>query len=128
MKYKVLIIDDDPDIRDVMATVLEANGYEVLQAADGDEGFDKAKAESPDIILLDVMMNSQDEGFQTAYRFRSDQDLGDVPIVMITSVSQVSGFQFDRDKDQDFLPVQDFIEKPISPDKLIDVVRKYLGK
>jgi len=128
MQRKVLIIDDDLDIRDSMKLVLEKEGLKVFLADDSTKGFAIAKAECPDLILLDVIMNTQDEGFQAAYKFRSDPDLKDTPIVMITSVSKVTGFEFDKDKDQDFLPISDFVEKPISPRKLMDIVRKYLGK
>jgi CheY-like chemotaxis protein len=128
MKRKVLVIDDDLDVQESMRIVLEKEGLEVLCAEDGAKGFSIAKAQRPDLILLDVIMNSQDEGFQTAYKFRADDELKDIPLVMITSVSKVTGFQFDKDKDQDFLPVSEFIEKPVSLQKLIDLVRKYLGK
>jgi len=127
MKHKVLVIDDDMDIRETMKLVLEKEGLEVVTAEDGTIGFKVAKEIKPDLILLDVIMNTQDEGFQTAYKFRADPDLKDVPVVMITSVSKVTGFTFDKSKDEDFLPVSDFIEKPVSPQKLVDLVRKYLG-
>lgn len=128
MQRKVLIIDDDLDIRESMKMVLEKEGVTVLLAEDSTKGFALAKSEKPDLILLDVIMNTQDEGFQAAYKFRADADIKDIPVVMITSVSKVTGFAFDKEKDQDFLPVADFIEKPISPQKLMDTVRKYLGK
>ena len=127
MRSKILIIDDDVDIQEVMSAILEQEGHEVHVASDGDEGFAKAKEIRPDLILLDVMMSSQDEGFQTAYRFKADPELAHVPIVMITSVSKVTGFRFDRERDEDFLPVSDFIEKPVSKRTLLDVVRKHLG-
>ncbi|MFA6033276.1 MAG: response regulator [Myxococcota bacterium] len=128
MKHKVLVIDDDMDIRESMRIVLEKEGLDVVLAEDSVVGYKAAKEQKPDLILLDVIMNTQDEGFQAAYKFHSDADLKDIPIVMITSVSKVTGFQFDKEKDQDFLPVADFLEKPVSPAKLMDVVRKYLGK
>ncbi len=127
MRSKILIIDDDVDIQEVMSAILEQEGHEVLVAADGEEGFAKAKEIQPDLIILDVMMTSQDEGFQTAYRLKADPDLAEVPIVMITSVSRVTGFTFDKDRDEDFLPVSDFIEKPVSKKQLLDAVRRLLG-
>ena len=127
MKRKVLIVDDDLDILEAMTIILEKEGLEVVTAEDGEQGLKKAREEQPDIILLDVMMNYQDEGFQTAYQLRSDPQLKGIPVVMITSVSKVTGFKFDKDKDEDFLPVDDFIEKPVDPQKLISIVRKHLG-
>lgn len=128
MRSKILIIDDDVDIQEVMAAILEQEGLEVHSAEDGTEGLAKAREIKPNLIILDVMMNSQDEGFQTAYQLKADPDLADVPIVMITSVSKVTGFSFDKEHDQEFLPVSDFIDKPVSREKLLDVVRKHLGK
>jgi len=128
MQRKVLIIDDDQDICETMKFTIEKEGIKVLMAFDSASGFKLAKEEKPDLILLDVIMKTQDEGFHAAYKFRSDPELMNVPIVMITSVSEVTGFKFDREKDKDFLPVSDFIEKPVSPQKLVDIVRKYLGR
>ena len=128
MNQKVLVIDDDPDIQEAIRLVLEKEGLEVLTAENGAKGLELAAKEKPDLIFLDVMMTTQDEGFQTAYRLRAGTDLADVPIIMVTSVSKVTGFAFDKEKDQDFLPVSEFIEKPISPKQLKDIVRKYLGK
>ncbi len=127
MKRKVLVIDDDLDIQEAMKIILEKEGLEVVQAEDGQEGVQKAIDEQPDLILLDVMMNYQDEGFQTAYQIRSNPQLKHIPIVMITSVSKVTGFEFNKEKDEEFLPVEDFIEKPVNPEQLINIVRKYLG-
>ncbi len=128
MRSKVLIIDDDVDIQDVMTAILEQEGLEVHSAEDGTEGLAKAREIHPNLIILDVMMNSQDEGFQTAYQIKADPDLAHVPIVMITSVSKVTGFSFNKEQDEEFLPVSDFIDKPVSREKLLDVVRKHLGK
>lgn len=128
MRSKILIIDDDVDIQEVMAAILEQEGLEVHSAEDGTEGLAKAREIKPNLIILDVMMNSQDEGFQTAYKLKADPALADVPIVMITSVSKVTGFSFDKEHDQEFLPVSDFIDKPVSREKLLDVVRKHLGR
>ncbi len=127
MKRRILIIDDDIDIQNAMKVVIEKDGHEVFTAEDGPSGIAAAKAHQPDLILLDVMMNYQDEGFQTAYQMRQDDELKAIPIVMITSVGKVTGFDFNKNKDSDFLPVEDFIEKPVDPEKLRNLVRKYLG-
>ena len=127
MKRKVLIIDDDPDIRDSMRIILEKEGVEVLTAEDGSPGYEVARFEKPDLILLDIIMDTQDDGFQCAYKLTSDPEVKDIPVVMVTSVSQVTGFDFDKDKDEDFLPVAEFLQKPVSPDELVNLVRKYLG-
>ncbi len=124
MAKKVLIIDDDFDLVEAMRITLEAAGFEVIDAQDGERGMEKMKAEAPDLVLLDVMMSSMDEGFHVAYKIRQDADLKDTPIVMLTAVGNQTGFQFDPGKDADFLPVDEFLEKPVNPKKLVDVVHQ----
>jgi CheY-like chemotaxis protein len=124
---KILIVDDDRDVFESMKIVLEAEGYAVDWATNGTEAIEKAKAGKPDLMILDVMMNTDDEGFQVSYRMRQDPELLHVPIVMVTSVGTKTGFSFDRNRDQDFLPVNEFLEKPVDPKVLVDKVRENLG-
>lgn len=128
MPSKIIIIDDDIDLVEAMRMTLEGAGFEVIDAQDGQKGFEKIKNEKPDLVLLDVMMGTQDEGFHVAYRIRGDEETADLPIIMLTAVGQETGFEFDKDKDEDFLPVQEFIEKPVNPDVLIESVRSALGQ
>ena len=124
---KILIVDDDRDVFESMKIVLEAEGYHVDWATNGAEALQKARAEKPDLVILDVMMNSDDEGFQVTYTMKKDQALLAIPIIMVTSVGTKTGFSFDKRKDQDFLPVNEFLEKPVDPKVLIDKVRENLG-
>jgi len=91
MKY-ILIVDDDKDVFESMKIVLEAEGYRVEWATNGSEAIQKAKASKPDLMILDVMMNSDDEGFQVTYKMKQDSDLSCIPIVMLTSVAFRTGF------------------------------------
>ncbi len=122
----ILVIDDDIDLVEIIRVNLEAAGFKVIDAQNGERGIERARADSPDLILLDVMMGNVDEGFQVAYQLRKDPSTKEIPILMLTAVADQTGFGFDRDKDQDFLPVDEFLEKPISPRKLVDMVRKHL--
>ncbi len=124
---KILIVDDDRDVFESMKIVLEAEGYGVEWATNGAEALQKARASRPDLMILDVMMNSDDEGFQVTYAMRQDKDLSGIPIVMVTSVGARTGFSFDKKRDEDFLPVNEFLEKPVDPKVLIDKVRENLG-
>jgi CheY-like chemotaxis protein len=124
---KILIVDDDRDVFESMKIVLEAEGYAVDWATNGTEAIEKAKAGKPDLMILDVMMNTDDEGFQVSYKMREDPELLHVPIVMVTSVGTKTGFSFDKNRDQDFLPVNEFLEKPVDPKVLVDKVRENLG-
>jgi len=127
MPKKVLIIDDDIDLVETMRMVLENEGFEIIDAQDGQRGFTKIINEKPDLVILDVMMESQDEGFHIAYKIRNTEEMEELPIVMLSAVGQETGFGFDEEKDGDFLPVNTFIEKPINPEKLIEIVKTNLG-
>ncbi len=127
MNRKILIIDDDIDLVEALRMTLENAGFEVIDAQDGKKGIEKVRKEKPDLVILDVMMGSQDEGFFVAYELKNSSDFADLPIIMLTAVGQETGFNFDKNRDEDFLPVNDFIEKPVSPEKLIEVVKINLG-
>lgn len=120
----VLVVDDDPDIVAAIRMVLKANGYQVRSAANSDEAMQALQQDIPDLMIVDVMMRTLDEGFQFSYLVRSDERLAQVPILMLTSVSKETGFSFDPKTDGDWLPVNEFVEKPIDPEDLLDCVRK----
>lgn len=128
MQKKILIIDDDIDLVEAMRLTLENAGFEVIDAQDGQKGLEKIEKEKPDLVLLDVMMETQDEGFHIAYQIRNNEETADLPIIMLTAVGAETGFSFDKEKDEDFLPVDEFIEKPVNPDTLIEYVKKSLGQ
>jgi len=128
MQKKILIIDDDIDLVEAMRLTLENANFEVIDAQDGQKGLEKIEKEKPDLVLLDVMMETQDEGFHIAYQIRSNAEMSDLPIIMLTAVGIETGFHFDKEKDEDFLPVNEFLEKPVNPDKLVEYVRKCLGQ
>ena len=123
----ILIVDDDRDVFESMKIVLEAEGYAVAWATNGADAIQKARAARPDLMILDVMMNSDDEGFQVTYKMKQDRELSCIPIVMVTSVGSRTGFSFNRARDEDYLPVNEFLEKPVDPRVLIDKVRENLG-
>ena len=127
MPNKILIIDDDIDLVETMRMVLENAGFEVIDAQDGQKGLTKISKERPDLVILDVMMQSQDEGFHIAYQIRNSDETKELPIIMLSAVGQETGFEFDEEKDGDFLPVNAFVEKPINPDRLIEMVKTNLG-
>lgn len=122
----VLVIDDDIDLVEIIRMTLEREKLRVIDAQNGERGFALAREQKPDLILLDVMMGTVDEGFQVAYRLRSDPLTAQTPIIMLSAVSERTGFEFDKGRDAEFLPVSEFIEKPISPRKLVDLVRRHL--
>jgi len=122
----ILVIDDDIDLVEIIRVTLENEGLKVIDAQSGDRGLEMARQHNPDLILLDVMMGKVDEGFTVAYELRGNDVTKDIPILMLTAVVDQTGFQFDPAKDDAFLPVDEFLEKPISPRRLVDLVRKHL--
>jgi CheY-like chemotaxis protein len=129
---KILIIDDDDDLVLAMRLPLEAAGYQVFRAVNGVEGLKKVKEINPDLIILDVMMDSTTEGFQVSLTLRSPDPKSEykayshIPILMLTAIHQTTPLRFGPD--QEYLPVDVFIEKPIEPAKLLEQVRKHLKK
>jgi CheY-like chemotaxis protein len=127
MNKKILIIDDDIDLIEALRLTLENAGFDVIDAQNGTVGLEIVKKEKPDLVLLDVMMGRIDEGFFVAYKIRESEETADIPVVMLTAVVQETGFSFDKSKDDKFLPVNEFLEKPVSPEKLIEIVKVQLG-
>ena len=126
MAKKVLIIDDEPDFVDAVSSILEAEGYDVISAPDGSEGFKKAKAESPDIILLDVMMTRKTEGFEVAQNFKNDEATKNIPVIMLTGIRKAMDIRFSLGPDDEWLPVKALLEKPVKPETLLSVIEENL--
>lgn len=128
----ILIIDDDPDLLEAMRVPLEVQGYEVVVAANGDEGLAKVLECEPDLIILDIMMFTPTEGFHVAYQLRSDDPnspylrFRKVPVLILTAIHQATTLRFHFDGDEDFLPADEFIEKPIEPAALLSKVADFL--
>ncbi|HPD14725.1 MAG TPA: response regulator transcription factor [Planctomycetota bacterium] len=127
-KKRILLTDDDPDIVEALKTVLEASGFEVDTAPNGQECLRKLRASKPDLLILDVMMTTETEGFHVAYEIRHDPKLRDLPVLMLTAIEQKTGFKFSPTSDEDYLPVEQFVTKPIEPDELLKRVNELLSK
>jgi len=127
-KRDILIADDDPDIVEAMKTVLEARGFAVQSAPNGQECLRKIRAHKPNLLILDVMMTTETEGFHVAYEIRDDESLRDLPILMLTAIEGKTGLKFSPDTDEDYLPVEDFVTKPVEPAELVERVKALLAK
>ena len=124
MVPKILIVDDDPDILEAGRLVLEREGYEVTCASSRTEGMQKVGEVSPDLLILDVMMQSPDDGFVMAQDLRRNGCK--LPIMMLTSVGAAVGMSFG--KDDEMVPVDEFQSKPIDPAVLVAKVKSLLSK
>lgn len=126
-KAKILLIDDDPDFVEATCTVLESVPYEVIVAYDGDEGLEKVQEERPDLILLDIIMPTKD-GFYVCEKLKGDPNLWDIPVVMLTSLSQhISDTAYSL-QDGMMLEADDFIDKPVLPKELLARVARLLKR
>jgi DNA-binding response OmpR family regulator len=126
MIKKILLIDDDIDLVAVNKAHLLKEKFNVITAYDGEEGLKKALAEQPDLVVLDVMMNSVGEGFEVAREMRNNPQLANIPILMVSSVNQEHGFKLRIGADENWNPVDDFIEKPVDFTLLIKKVNELL--
>lgn len=126
MAKKVLIIDDDAEYREATTTLLEAKGFEVITAENGEQGFEKAKSQVPDIILLDVMMTHKSEGFDIARNLKQENKTKNVPVIIVSGVRKEMNLPFGFEPDQDWLPVKTVLEKPIKPDALLKAIAENL--
>ena len=127
-KNKILLVDNDVDFVDLNKAVLENNGYEIVTAFSAREGVDKVKIEQPDLIVLDLMMEKHDAGFSFAKQIKADPLYKQIPILMLTSVADVTGFGFSQELDGYWMKTDDYAEKPIMPDELLKKVKQLLEK
>jgi len=127
MAKRILIVDDDVDFRQATELILAGAGYEVVQAANGREAEEKLQTESIDLILLDVMMETETEGFHLAYKLRKDDKLKDIPIVILTCIEEKTGEVLELEKSGDYLPVDAFLRKPVEADEMKAKLAELLG-
>lgn len=126
---KILVVDDDKDIRDSLQAILESKEYSVTVAASKNEAMEKANAQKPDLFILDVMMDTWQDGFDMARELKQDPKFKEIPILMSTGVKEKTGIDFKSSAgDSDWMPVEGFLEKPIDPTVLLTEVEKLLSK
>ncbi len=125
---KVLIVDDDPDMHEALKGILEVSGFEVVSAFSKAEGMEKVRQARPHVIILDIMMESLTAGFHFAREVRQDPQLKRIPILSVSAVSEKTGFKFSPLADQEFFPVDDFVEKPVRAKDLIARLNALIGR
>jgi CheY-like chemotaxis protein len=127
-KHKILVADDDANHVDVMKTILEHAGYEVACAYRAEEAVEAAKSDKPDLILLDVLFAGPGDldGIELSRRLRSDPVLGTIPIIILSGVHKALDLNFKLEPDEDWMPVQAFLEKPVLPERLLAEVASCL--
>ena len=122
---RILIVDDDPDFLLICSTVLKEAGYEVMEAADGHTALNLMRQDRPDLVLLDVMMSSILEGVDVSKEMEADPDLGEVPVVMVSSIATT---EYASDfPDDEPIPIEAWISKPIQPAILLRTIERFVG-
>jgi CheY-like chemotaxis protein len=122
---KILVVDDDPEFVEITRLILEANGYEVSSASDGEHGLQAMRQDKPDLVLLDVMMSSMLDGLNTCHEMQDDPDLKGIPLIMVSSIiSSPHASLFPTDE---YIPIDTWISKPMDPDDLLEKVRRLTG-
>ena len=120
-KKRILIVDDEPDLVETLKIRLRQENYECLTANDGHNGFELARTERPDLVILDIMLPGMD-GYKVARLLKFQKELKNIPIIMLSA----------RDRDEDRLMgeqtgANSYIAKPFSMDKLVTTVKGFLG-
>ena len=127
MAKKVLVVDDEMDMRTFITTLLETNGYKPLSAVDGEEGLVIARKEKPVLVILDVMM-PKESGINMYRQLRNDPELKEVPVIMLSALSKKTFFHSQKMLDnyrEEQIPEPDaYIEKPAEPEELLAAIRK----
>jgi DNA-binding response OmpR family regulator len=121
-KKRILIVDDEEDILEVLKFRLEANDYEVMTASDGQEGLNKARSEKPDLMILDLMLPKID-GYKVCRMLKFDETYKSIPIIMVTAKSQQKDEDLGREMGADA-----YVMKPFEPEILLDKIRELLRK
>jgi len=125
---KVVIIGDNKDYLFSMETFLSRNGFIVQTASNGKDGLDLIKKEHPDVILLDVMMESVLAGFEVCKAVRSDSHLEYIAIVGISGMGEELGLKYEQYRDDEYFTPDEFVEKPVDKQRLLSVIEKAIKK
>jgi two-component system, OmpR family, phosphate regulon response regulator PhoB len=130
MSKKVLIVDDDPDVRLFNATVVEESGYTPIEAANGEEGLKIVKKDRPDLVILDVLMPKQ-SGIRLYRELKTDKSLIGIPVIMLSGVAKRTFLRSQKALtefgDKQVPEPENYLEKPVEPEELASEIKKLLG-
>jgi two-component system phosphate regulon response regulator PhoB len=127
---KVLVVDDDVDIRKVVSKLVEKSGYITIEAKNGVEGMGKVREDKPDLIILDILM-PKESGIRMYRELKSEEALKDIPVIVLSAIPKKSFFRSQKVLDefagQSVPEPEAYIEKPEEPEELIALMKKILG-
>ena len=126
-KELILVVDDDPDLVDMVATKLTANNYRIAKAYDGVQAWEQIRKEKPALVIMDVMMPNKD-GYAACEEIKKDPNFKDIPVVLLTAVVDNLPTTSYTHHEGRTTPADDFIPKPVDLDKLMDIVQENLER
>lgn len=125
---KIVIVDDNADFLFTMTTFLQRNSFEVYAAHDGHKGLDLIRKERPDLILLDIMMETLFSGFEVCQQLRCDDDLKDIPIIGISAMRDELDVGYRQWPDYDYFRPDAFLDKPVDKQRLLQMIPEVIQK
>ena len=125
---KIVLVDDNTDYLFTMETFLSRNGFEVKTSDEAEKGLELIRSEHPDLILLDVMMETLFSGFELCKQLRMDDDLKDIPIIGISGMVDELGIDYKQWPDYDYFKPDAFLDKPVDKQKLLRLIPETVGK
>jgi two-component system phosphate regulon response regulator PhoB len=129
MSKKVLVVDDDPDVRLFNVTVVEENGYTPIEASNGEEGLKIIKEQKPDLVILDVLMPRQ-SGIRLYRELKTDKNLKDIKVILLSGIAEKTFLRSQKALTEfggESVPAPEiYLEKPVEPEELADAIKKFL--
>jgi CheY-like chemotaxis protein len=126
---RILLIDDDPSFLEITGAILRRFGYEVLSANNTTDGLRYIETEKPDLLILDIMMATMDEGLQFAVKLRQNEEMHRLPIIIVSAQPDTEkGYARSLDEDMDWIAADLFMEKPVDPQALKHNIELLLNK
>jgi adenylate cyclase len=121
---RILVVDDDPDFVEIMRTILEANGYTVISAANGNQGLAQVKVSKPDLMILDIMMSTVLDGLDVSEKLSRDPDARYMPVIMVSSIADTPYAHVFPMEEQPHMDA--WLSKPVEPRALLAKVAELL--
>ncbi len=125
---KIILVDDNTDYLFTMETFLSRNGYEVKTSEDAEKGMELIRSERPDMLLLDVMMETLFSGFELCKQMRMDDELKDIPIIGISGMGDELGIDYKQWPDYEYFKPDAFLDKPVDKQKLLRLIPETIAK
>jgi len=128
-EIKILLVDDDIDLLEQHKLLFEANGFKIVTAESGKDGWEVFKREKPDACVLDLIMEEHDSGFILSYKIKKDEYGKTIPVFVLTSATLVTGFKFSSAtaEEKEWIRCDEIINKPVVIEELIQKLEKYLA-